>query len=161
MENIAEMWYCLVPFLMQGGPFGVLVLIPSNRVVMFFNGISERIPCRFDYKYYIFLYGPLLKESIPLVLNMGDDLEDCKSNLFPIEKIVYQKNPSSRFNHLSTTSTSISPSNNGISKFTCTLKGLHGFLMKLLLLWAVAEGSMQICPSFCSFVMEGIPRATF
>jgi hypothetical protein len=55
---------------------------------------------------------------------MGDDLEECKSNIFPIEKLWTEKYPSSRFNHLSTTSASISPSNNGISKFTCTLKGV-------------------------------------
>jgi hypothetical protein len=40
------------------------------------------------------------------------------------EKLWTEKYPSSRFNHLSTTSTSIIPSNNGISKFTCTLKGV-------------------------------------
>jgi hypothetical protein len=40
------------------------------------------------------------------------------------EKLWTEKYPSSRFNHLSTTSASISPSNNGISKFTCTLKGV-------------------------------------
>jgi hypothetical protein len=40
------------------------------------------------------------------------------------EKLWTEKYPSRRFNHLSTTSTSISPSNNGISKFTCTLKGV-------------------------------------
>jgi len=39
-----------------------------------------------------------------------------------------EKYPSSRFNHLSTTFTSISPSNNGISKFTCTLKGVAWLL---------------------------------
>jgi len=41
-----------------------------------------------------------------------------------LEKLWTQKYPSSIFNHLSTTSTSISPSNNGISKFACTLKGV-------------------------------------
>jgi hypothetical protein len=40
------------------------------------------------------------------------------------EKLWTEKYPLSRFNHLSTKSTSISPSNNGISKFTCTLKGV-------------------------------------
>jgi hypothetical protein len=39
------------------------------------------------------------------------------------EKLWTEKYSSSRFNHLSTTSTSISPSNNGISKFSCTLNG--------------------------------------
>jgi hypothetical protein len=40
------------------------------------------------------------------------------------EKLWAKKYPSSRFIHLSTASASISPSNNGISKFTCTLKGV-------------------------------------
>jgi hypothetical protein len=41
-----------------------------------------------------------------------------------LEKLWTKKYPSSRFNHLSTTSASISPSNNGISKFICTLNGV-------------------------------------
>jgi hypothetical protein len=40
------------------------------------------------------------------------------------KKLWTEKYPSSRFNHLSTTSASISPSNNGISKFTYTFKGV-------------------------------------
>ena len=39
MENIGEIWYCLVPFLTQGGPSSVLVLVASNKVVLFFNGV--------------------------------------------------------------------------------------------------------------------------
>jgi hypothetical protein len=39
-------------------------------------------------------------------------------------KLWTKKYPLSRFNYLSTTSTSISPLNNGVSKFTCTLKGV-------------------------------------
>jgi len=93
MENIGEIYYCLVPFPTQGGPSGVLVLVASNRVVLFFNGILEGIPCRGSQKYCKFLYGPFLKVSIPLVLNAGDNLEECKSNLFPIEKIVDRKIP--------------------------------------------------------------------
>jgi hypothetical protein len=38
MENISEIWYCLVPFLMQRGPSCVLVLVASNMVVLFFKG---------------------------------------------------------------------------------------------------------------------------
>jgi hypothetical protein len=91
MENIGETWYCLVPFLTQGGPFGVLVLVASKRVVLFFNVIPEGIPCRGNPKYFRFLYDPLLKVSIPPILNMGDDLEECKSNIFPIRKIVDRK----------------------------------------------------------------------
>jgi hypothetical protein len=43
IENIGEIWYGLVPFLTQGGPSCVLVLIDSNMVLLFFNGIPEGI----------------------------------------------------------------------------------------------------------------------
>ena len=88
MENIGEIWHYLVPFLMQGGPSSLLVLVASNRAVLFFNGNPEGIPCGVDRKYSRFLYGPLLRVSIPPVLNMGDDLKECKSNIFPIENFV-------------------------------------------------------------------------
>jgi hypothetical protein len=44
------------------------------------------------------------------------------------KKLWTEKYPSSKFNHLSTASTYISPSNNGILKFTCTLKGVAWLL---------------------------------
>ena len=86
-------WYGLVPFQMKGGPYCVLVLIASNRVVLFFNGIHEEIPYGGDYKYCRFLYGHFLRVSIPPILNIRDGLEECKSNIFPIRKIVDQKLP--------------------------------------------------------------------
>jgi hypothetical protein len=61
---------------MQGGPSGILVLVASNMVVFFFNGIPKGIPYRGHHKYCRFLYDPFLRVSIPLVLNMGDDLEE-------------------------------------------------------------------------------------
>jgi hypothetical protein len=91
MENIGEIWYFMVPLLTWGGPSGVLFLIDSNMVVLFFNGIPEGIPCRIHHKHCIFLHGPLLIASIPPVFNMGNDLEECKSDIFPIKKIVDQK----------------------------------------------------------------------
>jgi hypothetical protein len=92
MENIGEIRYCLVPLLTQGGPFGALLLVSSNKVVLFFKDILEGIPCGGDHKYCRFLYDPFLRISMPLVLNMGDDLEECKSIFFPIKKIVDRKN---------------------------------------------------------------------
>jgi hypothetical protein len=55
-------------------------------------------------------------------LTRGMALKSAKVIFSLSEKIWTKKYPSSRFNHLSTTSASISPSNNGISKFTYTLK---------------------------------------
>jgi len=43
---------------------------------------------------------------------------------YVLEKLWIEKYPSSKFNHISTTSPSICPSNKGISKLTCTLKGV-------------------------------------
>jgi hypothetical protein len=76
LENIGEIWYGLVPFLMQGGPSGVLVLVASNGVVLFFNDILKGIPCRGNHKYLKFMYDPFLRVSIPPILNMRDDLEE-------------------------------------------------------------------------------------
>jgi hypothetical protein len=45
MGNIGDSSYFLVPFLAQGVPSCVLVLVASNMVVLFFNGIPEGIPC--------------------------------------------------------------------------------------------------------------------
>jgi hypothetical protein len=103
----------MVPFPMQGGP-SILVLVASNRVVFLFNDFPEGIPCGGERKYCRFLYGPFLRVSIPPVLNMGDDLEEYKSNFSLSEKLSTEKYPSRRFNHLPTTYASISPSNNGI-----------------------------------------------
>jgi hypothetical protein len=60
-------------------------------VVLLFKGILEGIPCGGDQKYFIFLYGPFLRVSILPFLNLGDDLEECKGNILPIEKIVDRK----------------------------------------------------------------------
>jgi hypothetical protein len=88
MENIGEIWYCLVPFLTQCGSFCVLILVASNKVVLFFNGIPKGIPGGGDRKYCRFLCVPLLRVHISPFLNMGDGLEECKCNIFPIGKIV-------------------------------------------------------------------------
>jgi hypothetical protein len=93
MENIGEIWYCPVPFLTRHGPSCVLVLVPSDRVVFLFNGILEGIPCGGNCKYCRFLYGPLLRLSIPPVLNLGDGLKEGKSNIFLVRKIVDREIP--------------------------------------------------------------------
>jgi hypothetical protein len=75
MEDICEIWYCLVPFLSQCGPSRILIIIHSNRVVFFLNKIPERIPSGGDHKYCRFLSCPYLIVSFPPILNMGDNLE--------------------------------------------------------------------------------------
>jgi hypothetical protein len=61
-------------------------------------------------------------------LTWGMALRSAKVIFSLSEKLWTKKYPSIRFNHLSTTSASISPSNNGISKFTFTLKGVAHLL---------------------------------
>ena len=50
MKYICEIWHCLVSFLPQCGPFGIQVVITSDRVVLFLNRISEGFPSARDYK---------------------------------------------------------------------------------------------------------------
>ena len=44
MEDICEIWHCLVSFLPQCRPFGIQVVITSNKVVLFLNSILEGFP---------------------------------------------------------------------------------------------------------------------
>jgi hypothetical protein len=53
---------------------------------------------------------------------MGNGFEERKATFSLFKKLWTKKYPSSRFNHLSTASASIGPSNIGILKFICTLK---------------------------------------
>jgi hypothetical protein len=50
MEDICELWYCLVPFLSKCGPFRILVIVFSNKVVLFLNSIPEIILSRCEQK---------------------------------------------------------------------------------------------------------------
>jgi hypothetical protein len=50
MEDICELWHCLVSFLPQCGPFGIQVITTSDRVVLFLNNIPEGFPSGRDYK---------------------------------------------------------------------------------------------------------------
>jgi hypothetical protein len=50
MEDICELLHCLVSFLAQCGPFGIQVVITSDRVVLFLNSIPEGFLGGHDYK---------------------------------------------------------------------------------------------------------------
>jgi hypothetical protein len=56
-------------------------------------------------------------------LTRGMTLRSAKVIFSLLKKLWIEKYPYSRFNHLSTTSVSILPSNIEISKLICTLKG--------------------------------------
>jgi len=93
MENICELRYCLDPFLSQGGPSHILVIMASKRVVLFPNSIPEIIPSGCDHKYFIFISGPFLAVSLPPILDMGDKSKENKGNCFSIRKIMDRKTP--------------------------------------------------------------------
>lgn len=44
MKKICELWHILVPSLSQHGPLYVFIFIDSGRLILFLDGISERIP---------------------------------------------------------------------------------------------------------------------
>jgi hypothetical protein len=50
MEDICEIWHCLVSFLPPCGPFSIQVVITSDRVVLFLNSILEEFLGGCDYK---------------------------------------------------------------------------------------------------------------
>jgi hypothetical protein len=50
MEDICKIWHCLVYFLLHCGPFGIQVVITSDRVVLFLNSIPEEFSGGHDCK---------------------------------------------------------------------------------------------------------------
>jgi hypothetical protein len=92
MEYICELWHYLVPFLSQCGPSHVMVIVASNRVVLFLNTIPEIIPSWVTANIG-FLSGLFLTKSLPPILDMGDGLKDCKGNIFSFGKIMDRKIP--------------------------------------------------------------------
>jgi hypothetical protein len=87
MEGICELRHCLGPLLTQCGPSHVLVIIVSNRIIMFLNNINKKIPSGFGLKHSKLLYGIFLTISLPLIFDMGDNLKEHKGDFFPVEKI--------------------------------------------------------------------------
>jgi hypothetical protein len=88
MEGIGELWNFLAPFLPQCGPSHILVLIVSNRVILFLYDIHKKIPSGLGPIYSILLYGTFLPVSFPPMLDMGEILKECEGDLFPIGEIM-------------------------------------------------------------------------
>jgi hypothetical protein len=72
----------------QCGPSHVLVFIVINRVIVFLDRIHKKIPSGIDPIYSIFRCGKLFPVSFQPMFDMGESLEECKGDLFPIGKIV-------------------------------------------------------------------------
>jgi fucose permease len=88
MEGIGELQNCLAPLLPQYGPSHVLVLIVSNRVILFLYRIHKKIPSGIDPIYSRFLCGTFLPVSFPPIFYMGESLKECEGDLFPIGEIM-------------------------------------------------------------------------
>jgi hypothetical protein len=88
MEIICELWHCLAPLLPQCGPFHLLVIIVTNRVILFLDYIHKKIPSGLDPIYSKLLRGTFLPVSFPLMFDMGESLNECEGDLFIVGKIV-------------------------------------------------------------------------
>jgi hypothetical protein len=88
MEGIGELRNCLAPLLPQCGPSHVLVLIVSNRVILFFYRIHEKIPGGIGPIYSRLLCGTFILVSFPPMFDMRESFEECKGDLFFVRKIV-------------------------------------------------------------------------
>src|ERR1700722_3242067 len=82
MEGIGELWNFLAPLLPQCGPFHVLFLIVSNRVVLFLYRIHKKFPSGLGPIYFRTLCGTLLPVSFPPMFDMGESLKECEGDLF-------------------------------------------------------------------------------
>jgi len=88
MEGICELRHYLAPLLTQCGPSRVLVVIVSNRVILFLDGIHKKVPSGLDPKYSRLLCVFFLIVSLPPIFDMGDNLQEHKGDIFPIRKFV-------------------------------------------------------------------------
>jgi hypothetical protein len=88
MEGIGEIWNYLAPLLSQCGPSRVLVLIVSNRVILFLYHIHKKISSGIDPIYFRLLCGTLLPISFPPMFDMGKIFKECKVDLFFVKKFV-------------------------------------------------------------------------
>jgi hypothetical protein len=88
MEGIGEIQNFLAPLLPQCGPSHVLVLIVSNRVILFLYRIHKKIPSGLDPIYSRLLCGTMLPVSFPPMFDMGESLKECEDDPFSVRKIV-------------------------------------------------------------------------
>jgi hypothetical protein len=88
MEGIGELRNYLAPLFPQCGPSHVLVLIVSNKVILFLYHIHKKIPSGIDPIYFRLLCGTLLPISFPLMFDMGERFKECEGDLFFVIKFV-------------------------------------------------------------------------
>ena len=84
MEKILQLMHILIPLLSQHGPLYALVLIAPHGIVLFLDGVSERIPSWYSREQRGFCLVLVLTVGFPPVLNMGGSFEECKNNFLPV-----------------------------------------------------------------------------
>jgi hypothetical protein len=90
MEGICELWNSLVPLLTECGPSRLLVIVVSNRVILFLDGIHKIFPSGIIPKYSRILDFSLTVSLKPM-FDMGDQLKECNGDIFPVGKIMYRE----------------------------------------------------------------------
>jgi hypothetical protein len=65
-----------------------MVLIVSNRVILFLYCIHKNIPNGLGPIYSKLLCGTFLPVGFPLMFDMGESLKECEVDIFSIEKFV-------------------------------------------------------------------------
>jgi hypothetical protein len=88
MEGIGELRNFLAPLLLQCGPSHVLVLIVSNKVILFLYRIHKKIPSGLGRIYSKLLCGTLLPVSFPPIFDIRESFKECEGDLFFVGKIV-------------------------------------------------------------------------
>jgi hypothetical protein len=88
MEGIGQIRNFLAPFLLQCGPSHILVLIVSNRAILFLYHIQKKIPSGLDPIYSRLLCGTFLPVSFPTMFYMGESLKECEGDFFHVKEIM-------------------------------------------------------------------------
>jgi hypothetical protein len=91
MKQICHLMHILVPLLPQCSPLYVFFLIAPHGIILFLDGVSERIPSGCGREQRGFPLSLLLRVGFPLVLDMGGDFEECENNPFSVEKFMNQE----------------------------------------------------------------------
>jgi hypothetical protein len=91
-EGICELQEYLVPLLKHCGPSSVLVIIVSNGVILFLDGIHKRVPRGIDPKYFRIISIFFLTVSLdPPKFYMGTSLRSAKVIYSLLEKLLIEK----------------------------------------------------------------------
>jgi hypothetical protein len=86
IEGICELRHCLTPLLVQCGPSHVLVVIISNKVILFLEGINKSHPSGSWPKNCRLILGMLLTVSLPPISDMGKGLKEHEGDFFTVGK---------------------------------------------------------------------------